>query len=100
MGAARNEFRRCHDISPNAEKRLRRSCGGCGRATHFANLFAPIQLVWMERTMVASDTIQSIGFDSDPIRLVRMVKQIVPRRISFTIRTRRMGSDNGSCHRE
>ena len=30
---------------------------------------------------------------SDPIRLVRMVKQIVPQRISFTIRARRMGSD-------
>ncbi len=31
-------------------------------------------------------------FPSDPIRLVRMVKQIVKLRISFTIRTRRMGS--------
>ena len=28
----------------------------------------------------------------DPIRLVRMVKQIGTLRISFTIRTRRMGS--------
>ena len=43
--------------------------------------------------MVASETRRSHCVDSDPIRLARMVKPIVPQRISFTIRARRMGSD-------